>query len=148
MNLAAKGLNIIDTKASNKVRQEPLPKKESKKKRKRDKNAGLLYSINKDDHSVKAVANIKQKLQHLNNKKPSLSTPSNQNRKIHQNLNKQPQIQSKVTMKAATAKKCVKNHPQSAAKRNNLLQLAKALKTKANQSSTNSQADKLKQLLS
>lgn len=147
--LTINDLNTIENKASDKLLLEPVCQKKPKKKRKKDKNAGLLYSMNKDDHSVKAVTNIKQKLQNLNIQKPSISKISNQNTKKHQNPNKNKpnlQIQSKVNMKNTT-KKGAKNIPQPSAKRNNLLQLANALKSKGNPSGSNSQADKLKQLL-
>lgn len=143
--LTTKESNIVENKASDKLLSEPVCQKKPKKKRKKDKNAGLLYSMKKDDNAVKTVTNINQKLQKLNIEKPSVSTISNQNTKKHQNANKgKPnlQIQSKVNKKN-TAKKGVKNFPQ----RNNLLQLANALKAKSSPSGSNSQADKLKQLL-
>lgn len=149
INLTTNDLEIVENKASDKLLPEPVCNKKSKKKRKKDKNAGLLYSIKKDDNSVKAVINIKQKLQKLDIQKPSLSTISSQNTKKHQNPNKNKpslQLQSRVNMKNTT-KKGAKNTQKPPAKRNNLLQLANALKSKGNPSGSNSQADKLKQLL-
>lgn len=149
INLTTNDLNIVENKALETQLSEPVFKQKAKKKRKKDKNAGLLYAMNKTDNSIKAVTNVKEKLQKLNIQKPSVSTITNQNTKKSQNTNKNKpnlQIQSKVNMKGA-AKKGVKNIPQPSVKRNNLLQLANALKAKGNQSGTNSQADKLKQLL-
>lgn len=125
-----------------KAKLEPVSKMKPKKKRKKDKNAGLLYSLNKDDNSVKAVTNIKQKLQNLNIEKASVSTISNQNTKNHQNPNKN---KNKSNLLKNTAKKGA--IPQPSAKRNNLLHLANALKAKGSPSGANSQVDKLKQLL-
>lgn len=143
INLAANKLKFVENQATKKLLLEPVCNKKPKKKRKKDKNAGLLYSINKDDNSAKAVINIKQKIQKLDIQKPSISTISNQHTKKHQNPNKNKphlQIQSKVNMKNTTKK-------QPTPKRNNLLQLANALKSKGNPSGSSSQADKLKQLL-
>lgn len=148
-NLAANDVKIVENKASDKLSLEPVCTKKPKKKRKKDKNAGLLYSINKDDKSVKTVTKINRKLQKLDIQKPSISTISNQNTKKHQNVNKNKpslQIQSKVNMKNAS-KKGAKNISQPTPKRNNLLQLANALKSKGNPSGSNSPSDKLKQLL-
>lgn len=134
---------LIENKPSAKVLLEPICNKKPKKKRKRDKNAGLLYSVNKDDNSVKAVTIVKQKFDKLNIQKPT--STSSQNMKKHQAPNKSKSnapTQSKVKTKN-TAKKGGKSLPQ----RNNLLQLANALKSQGSSSGSNSPADKLKQLL-
>lgn len=146
-NKAAKESKILEAKVSDTILLEP--KNKPKKKRKKDKNAGLLYSINTAENSMKVVNNVKQKLQQLNIQKSSFSSIPNQNIKRHPTPNKNElnlQIQSKVNIKSS-AKKGAKNVFQPTPKRNNLLQLANALKAKGNQSGSNSQADKLKQLL-
>lgn len=143
-NVATNETKTVEKKLPDKLLLEPDCNKNPKKKRKRDKNAGLLYAVNKDDNSVKAVTNVKLKFDKLNIQKAA-STSSNQNIKKHQIHNKgksNATKQSKVNVKN-TPKKGVKSLPQ----RNNLLQLANALKAKGNPSGSNSQADKLKQLL-
>lgn len=148
---AANESKMVVNKVPNELLLASIARKTPKKKRKKDKNAGLLYSIDKGDNSVRAVSNFKQKLQKLNIEKLSASRTLNQNPTKHRNFTKNKpslQIQSKINLKANTKKKRPKNVPQPPAKRNNLLQLANALKANSNQSGATSQADKIKQLLS
>lgn len=128
--LATNDTKIVERKLPDKALKKP------KKKRKKDKNAGLLYSVNKDDHSVKAVTKIKRKLDNLNIQKKKKKHQAPIKSKLL--ALERPKVNKKIT-----AKKGVKSLPQ----RNNLLQLANALKSKGSPSGSNSQADKLKQLL-
>lgn len=123
-----------------------------KKKRKKDKSAGLLYTFNK--LSVKKVAQPCQQKKMDPCKQPSISNvpakvnvPAKTNvtkefsRKLIQNVPK-----NKNQAKKQNAPKAkMKNVPQQAPKRNSLLLLANALKAKSSQSG--SPGDKLKQML-
>lgn len=117
----------------------------SKKKRKKDKNAGLLYSLKKnDDNTAKSVVNLCQKTQTLNIQqkstiqlKPNISNNKNSNSNANKNnakLSNRPKAK-------------LKNITQPLPKRNNLLLLANALKANSKQSTSSTQADKLKQML-
>lgn len=110
-----------------------------KKKNKRDKNAGLLYSLKKDDtNSAKKIVNLCHQTQTLQIQK---KTPvSNQpNKSTNNSANK-----SKMSTQKGSKPKS-KNISQPAPRRTNILLLANALKAKSSQS--NSHVDKLKQML-
>lgn len=117
---------------------QPAP---SKKKRKKDKNAGLFYSLTKDTNAVNKIVKVQPK-------------PHPQAPKIQMNVNLSKQLDKKLnlnankkkTKTASGAKVKLKNILQPATKRSSLLQLANALKAKTNPSSS-SQGDKLKHLL-
>ncbi|XP_055299579.1 uncharacterized protein LOC129567065 [Sitodiplosis mosellana] len=116
-----------------------LPHPAPVKKKKKDKNAGLLYSLKKDDtNSAKKIVNLCQQTQTLNIQKKAIG--SNQfNKNTNQNANKN----KRNTPKGPKQKS--KNISQPAPRRANIMLLANALKAKSNQS--NSQVDKLKQML-
>lgn len=129
------------------VESEPPRTKKAKKKRNKDINAGLLYSLQKDTNSVKTLVNINQKLQTLNIEKTK-STPIQPKITLQQSKKNSPKPpkQSILNPKKSSCK-IVKNISQPMGKRSNLLQLANALKSKGYQSNSKSSADKLKQLL-
>lgn len=131
--------NVIRNEAKIKESREVRPLVSSAKKRKKDKNAGLLYSVNKVDNSVKKI-DINRKMQSLNIQK--ISNVPFQVGKNKKNNNPQNQSKSK-----SNRTKVTKNIPQPAMKRNNLLQLAHALKAKGNPSGSKTSTDKLKQML-
>lgn len=114
------------------LHQKQVPAK--KKKKKKDKNAGLIYTLNKTDtNSAKKIVNLCQQTQTLN-----IQKSANISNKFNKNTNKNK------TNTTKGPKQKSKNISQPAPRRNILL-LANALKAKSNQS--NSQADKLKQML-
>lgn len=126
----------------------------TKKKRNKDKSAGLLYTVNKDDNSVKKTAQIKQKPQISNvQKKPKKQLVPFEHwtqcyRPGHQNPNNKGNLQNERNTKHKQIHtKNTKNMPPPVVKRNCLLQLANALKAKSNPSGSSTQADKLKHLL-
>lgn len=129
---------VVNTK--NKRPIEPVSESQqvpSKKKRKKDKNAGLLYSLKTNEKtSEKKIVNLCQQTQTLNIQKKTnaLNQP---NKHLKKNSNKN---------KANTPNNKVKNKIMLTPKRNNLVLLANALKATSNQSSS-SQTDKLKQML-
>lgn len=111
----------------------------AKKKKKKDKTAGLLYTLNKNDNNAtKKMINLCQQTQTLNiQKRVNVTKQFNKNTQQNANKNK-PNTSTGPKQKS-------KNISQPAPRRNNLLLLANALKAKGSQS--NSQADKLKQML-
>lgn len=115
------------------------PQKQSKKKhRKKDKNAGLLYTVKEETKSVF--------------KPPTLSTMKCKPAELTLTAKKQNIKLSNVKLNSDTKKKKMQSHPsknivvQHKQKRNNLLQLANALKTKDHQLSASSSNDKLRQM--
>lgn len=110
-----------------------------KKKNKKDKNAGLLYSLKKDEtNSAKKIVNLCQQTQTLQIQKKTPVT-NQLNKNTYKNANK-----NKMNTQKGSKQKS-KNISQSAPRRTNILLLANALKAKSNQS--NSHVDKLKQML-
>lgn len=115
----------------------------SKKKRKKDKNAGLLYTLKKTyDNNAKTMVNLCQQTQTMNiQKKPNVSQSSIQsiiNKSINQATNKNKSKPNKGQQP--------KNLKQPPPKRNALLHLAKALKANNDKSSSNLTNDKLKKM--
>lgn len=112
---------------------------QKKKKRKKDKTAGLLFSVVKDSNTSeqKIVKSKPQPLPQSSTVQVKLNVPKQFDKKPNRNKNK-GKLQNKSKSK-------MKNIPQPAPKRSSLLQLANALKSKSNQSI--SSEDKLKQLL-
>lgn len=142
--------NVSKAEALREATAEIQPNVSVKKKRKKNKNnnAGLLFTLNKDDNSVTKVVNISQKMQTMNIQK-TMNVPNHFDKNANQPLSKNkglPQSQSKGKSKNKSAK-FTKNLSQPAVKRNSILHLANALKAKGSQSGSNSQADKLKQML-
>lgn len=111
------------------------PQLQKKKKRKKDKNAGLLFSVVKDSNTSKQKI-VKSQPQ-PSTVQVKLNVPKPFDKKPNKNKNK-GKLQNKSKTKT-------KNIPQPVPKRSSLLQLANALKSKSNQSM--SSGDKLKQLL-
>lgn len=132
---------VIETQ-SKRVCETVAESQPSKKKRKKDKNAGLLYSLDKGSgNSATKIVNLCQQTQSLNiQKRPN--APYQPNKNVHSNLNKNA---TKNKANKGPSNKA-KNFAQPLPKRSNLLQLANALKTKSNPSGSN-HADKLKQML-
>lgn len=125
---------------------EPQP---SKKKRKKDKNAGLLISLKKEHNKpAKKIGHLVQQTQSMAIQK-TVTASSQLNKSFITNLNKSANkyvkkgkgnVQKGVNKKAKTV-------AQPKPKRPNLLLLANALKAKSNHSKSNSHEDKLKQML-
>lgn len=135
----AEKTNVIRNETKTEKSREIRPVVSSKKKRKKDKNAGLLFSVNKLDNSVKKV-DINRKMQSLDIQRTS-NVGKSMNQQVNKNKNKN-QSKSKTNLA-----KAMKNIPQPAIKRNSLLQLAHALNAKGNQSGSKTSTDKLKQML-
>lgn len=109
-----------------------------KKKRKKDKSAGLLFTINKDNQKAEKVQTATT---HSNSQTNSLGKKL----KISLTLN-QPKQNNKSNEKKATVQ--LKSAAPAFHKKSGLLQLANALKAKGNQSTSNkSSNDKLKQMM-
>lgn len=139
--------NIMKYKPSNETIFHAPSELSTKKRRKKDKSAGLLYTVNKDDNSVKKTGQIIQKLQISNIQKKSI-VPSQSYKTAHQSPGTRGKLQNQTNTKHKKIQtKHMKNVALPVVKRNTLLQLANALKSKSNQSGASSQTDKLKQLL-
>lgn len=122
--------NLFQNKAKETIVEPSL-----KKKRKKDKNAGLLYSMQKDNNdSSKKIAKL-------------LPKPSMVETYIPNLFDRKPKVNKNKGKTANGPKTKPKNTPKTAPKRHSLLHLANALKSQSNQPKLNSQEDKLKKLL-
>lgn len=125
---------------------EPQP---SKKKRKRDKTAGLLFTLNKEhSKSVKNLGNLCQQTQSLIiHKTPNASSQPNKSFNINSNkIANKNTIKNKGNVQKGPNKKA-KTVVQPPPKRHNMLLLANALKAKSSHPKNNSHEDKLKRML-
>lgn len=133
----------LDENKSNPIRNKSIGSSveqlQKKKKRKKDKTAGLLFSVVKDSSTSKQtiVKSQPQPLLQPSTVQLKFNVPKPFDKKSNGNKNK-----GKLQNKSKTK---MKNIPQPVPKRSSLLQLANALKSKSNQPV--SSENKLKHLL-